>query len=129
MIQGYTSQTITESSSHGHLVVYTCLHCKSSKGIPAPPTQTNLAFATGTGLGAEKLEGRTPTVILGPLESSGLLTIAPPSQSQARKEEKKKKSTFSPRPLPLFARPDAGHVIFRGNQVMDQQGGLGVCFI
>jgi ribonuclease P protein subunit RPR2 len=123
------SQSLLESSSHGHLVVYTCLHCKSSKGIPAPPT-LNLALATGTGTGTEILEDRTSIAVLGSPESSSLLTMAPPSQSQVQKEEKKKKLIFSPRPrprpLPLFARPDAGHVIFRGNEVLDQQGGLGV---
>ena len=111
-----------ESSSHGHLVVYTCLHCKSSKGIPAPPT-LNFALATGTGTGTEELEGSTVTAVLGSLESSGSLTMAPPSQSQVQKDEKKK-LTFSPRPhprpLPLFARPDAGHVVFRGNEVLDK---------
>ena len=115
------SQTYLESSSHGHLVVYTCLHCKSSKGIPAPPT---LNLATGTGTGAEILEGSTSTAVLGSPESSSLLTMAPSSQSQVEK----KKLIFSPRPhprpLPLFARPDAGHVVFRGNEVLDKHGGL-----
>ena len=114
------SDPTQESSSHGHLVVYTCLHCNSSKSIPAPPT-LNPALATGTGTGTE-----------GSTESSGfsLTLAAPPSHSQVQKEEKKKqkKPTFSsrrphPRPLPLFARPDAGHVVFRGNEVLDQQGG------
>ena len=109
-----------ESSSHasGHLVVYTCLHCNSSKGIPAPPT-LNLALATVTGMGAGTLEGSTPTAVLGFSESSGSLTMAPPSQSQVRKDEKKK-LTFLPCPhprlLPLTARPYAGHVVFRGNE-------------
>ena len=31
---------ILESISHGHLVVYTCWHCKSTKGIPAPPVRS-----------------------------------------------------------------------------------------
>jgi hypothetical protein len=97
------------------------LHCNFSKGIPAPPT-LNLALATGTKV--EKLEGSTPAAVLGSPESSGLLTMAPPSQSQVQKEGKKKKNiTISPRPhprpLPLFARSDAGHVVFRGNEVMD----------
>jgi ribonuclease P protein subunit RPR2 len=76
------------------------------------------------------LEGGTPTAVLSSPESSGLLTMVPPSQPQVQKEEKKKKSIISPRrhrrPLPLFARPDAGHVVFRGNEVLDQKGGLGV---
>lgn len=121
------SQIKSESSSHGHLVVYTCLHCKSSKGIPSPPT-LNLVLATGTGTGTKELEGSTLAAVHGSLESSGSLTMAPPSQSHVQKEEKKN-LTFSPcphpRPLPLFARPDAGHVIFRGNEVLDQRGGLG----
>ena len=96
------------------------MHCKSSKGIPAPPT-LDLALATGTEKGAEILEGSTPTTVLGSPESSDLLTMT------ARKGEKKKNSIFSsrrhrrPRPLPLFARPEAGHVVFRGNEVLDQQ--------
>jgi ribonuclease P protein subunit RPR2 len=123
--QTFSNQIKLESSSHGHLVVYTCLHCESSKGIPAPPT-LYLALAAGTKEGAEKLEGSTPIAALGSPESSGWpLTMAPPSQSLVPKEEEKK-SIFSPRPpsrpppLPLFARPDAGHVIFRGNEVLDQ---------
>ena len=53
-----------------------------------------------------------------------------PSQSQIQKVEEKKKNEkkliFSrrPRPLPFFARPDAGHVVFRGNEALDQQGGF-----
>jgi hypothetical protein len=75
------------------------------------------------------LESSTSSAVLGSPESSGSLAImAPPSQSQVQKEGKKKKLIFSPpphpRPLPLFARPDAGHVVFRGNEVLDQQGGL-----
>jgi len=98
------SQIKLESSSHGHLVVYTCLHFKSSKGIPTPTL--NLALANGTGTRAERLEGST---VLGSPESSGLLTMAPTSRSQVQKEEKKKKLIFSPRPHPpLFVRPDVG---------------------
>jgi hypothetical protein len=75
-------------------------------------------------MGAEILEGSTATAVLGSPESSGSL-IAPPSQSQEGKKKKKKKLPRThPRPLPLFARPDAGHVVFRGNEVLDQQGGL-----
>ena len=115
------ARAFPESSSHGREVVYSCLHCKSSKGIPAPPT---LNLAAGTGTGAEKLKDST--------DFSGLLnTMAPlsPLQSQVQKEEKKKKEEkliFSPRPrpLPLFARPDSGHVVFRGNEVLNQQGGF-----
>ena len=100
------------------------MHCKSSKGIPAPPTLNLAGTGTGvTGPGAEELEDSTSTAVLGSPESSSLLTMAPPSQSQVRKEEKEKKLFFStrphPRPLPLFARPDAGHVVFRGNEVLD----------
>jgi hypothetical protein len=70
---------------------------------------------TGTGTGSKDST-----------ESSGFLnTMAPPSPSQSQiQKEKEKKLNFSPRPLPLFARPDAGHVVFRGNEVLDQQGGF-----
>lgn len=35
------------------------------------------------------------------------------------------------RSLPLSARQDAGHVIFRGNERLDldKEGGFGVCFV
>ena len=114
-----------ESSSHGHQVVYTCLHCKSSKGIPAPPT-LDLGLAAGTEASTEG-SGAVPGS-LGP-GSLGFPTMAHPSQSQVQKEEKKKKKKKKLHPLPLFARPDAGHVVFKGNEVLNQQEGLGVCFI
>jgi ribonuclease P protein subunit RPR2 len=75
------------------------LHCKSSKGIPAPPT---LNLATGIGTGAENSKDST----------------------EKKKKEKKLIVSPRPRPLPLFARPDAGHVVFRGNEVLDQKGGF-----
>jgi hypothetical protein len=72
------------------------------------------------------LESSTPAAVPGSPESSGLLTM---KQSQVQKEEKKKQKSTRPRLLPLFARPDTGHVVFKGNEVLNQQGGWGLCFI
>jgi len=122
---------VKKSSSHGHLVIYTCLHCKSSKGIPAPPTLP-LNHATNV---IEELEGslNTSTAVIGTSDKSGSFSTAVPSlQSpvQNGEKEKKKKSIHSSRLLPFFARPDAGHVVFKGSEVvvLDQRG-LGVCFV
>ncbi|KAF8800228.1 Rpr2-domain-containing protein [Phlegmacium glaucopus] len=128
------SVRVKKSSSHGHLVIYTCLHCHTSKSIPAPPTLP-LNPATRT----EEIEGRllnASTAVAGTSERpdiSGPLAMASPSQSQVPKEKKKKLIPSSPPPrlLPLFARPDAGHVLFKGNEVvvLDESSGLGVCFV
>ena len=116
-----------ESSSHGHLVIYTCLHCKTSKVIPAPPTlPPSLGASTES-----RFEGSgtaSTTAVHGTSESSDKpSSMADP---QVQKEENKSRRRL-PRPhlLPLFARPDVGHVVFRGNEVLDQQQGFGVCFI
>lgn len=120
------SVRVKKSSSHGHLVIYTCLHCKSSKGIPAPPT---LDVAAGTESSSILTDVRGSPGY----GSLGFPTMAHPSQSQVQKEEKtrtrRKKKTTRSRLLPLSARPDAGHVVFKGNEVLNQEGGLGVCFI
>lgn len=77
----------------------------------------------------EGLEGSVPaTAVPDSQKSLSLLTLAPPSQVQKEEKKKKQKSTSS-RLLPLFARSDAGHVVFKGNEVLNQQGGLGVFFV
>jgi len=125
----FASVRVRKSSSHGHLVIYTCLHCKTSKSIPSPSTlPLNLAVGTEESQGSLSAVPGSPESI----DKPSLLTMAPSSQSRVPKRERKRKEPIllSPRRLlPLFARPDAGHVVFRGNEVLDQQAGLGICFI
>ncbi|KIK09695.1 hypothetical protein K443DRAFT_298120 [Laccaria amethystina LaAM-08-1] len=109
---------VKRSSSHGHSVVYTCTGCKTSRRIPAPPTART---PSPRELQPQK-QRQTPAVT--PLLQE-ILNAHDPGQSKAdlpatketsiphRKREKK--ATLSRVP-PLFARQDAGHVTFRGNE-------------
>ena len=106
------------SSSHGHSVVYTCTGCKTSRRIPAPPTAHTPS--------PPELQPQTQPQIpaVAPLLQE-ILTAHDPSQFKAElpatKEtsvlhrKRDRKATLSCLP-PLFARQDAGHVTFRGNE-------------
>ena len=63
-------------------MLYSCLHCKATKSVPAPVT-----------IGVDKPEPSSSPSILGDRDI----------QKRAGH-------------LPLFARPNVGHVIFRGNE-------------
>ncbi|KDR67589.1 hypothetical protein GALMADRAFT_216431 [Galerina marginata CBS 339.88] len=121
LVAGTTASIRVKSSpTHGHVVLYTCLHCRTTKRIPAPPNADLV----------EQLD--TGEQVLGVVASD---TVIPHTQPEAPHQpnpanSRRKKRAF-PRPLPLFARRDAGHVVFRGNErlALDDDGlGLGTCF-
>ncbi|EDR11615.1 uncharacterized protein LACBIDRAFT_314015 [Laccaria bicolor S238N-H82] len=106
---------VKRSSSHGHSVVYTCTGCKTSRRIPAPPTAHSPSQP-------ELTQPQTPTAT--PLLQE-ILTAHDPSQPKAElpatnetlvPHRKCEKKATLPRLPPLFARQDAGHVTFRGNE-------------
>ncbi len=91
----------TGSGPHGHVVSYTCMACKTPRRIPAPaePRPTHAAPAGGEGTDKDlAMDVDTPAM---PLFNPH-----------------KKKVT---RELPLFARKDAGHIVFRGNVRLEPQ--------
>ncbi|KAF8971206.1 RNAse P Rpr2/Rpp21/SNM1 subunit domain-containing protein [Flammula alnicola] len=121
------SVRVKNSPCHGHIVVYTCLHCKTKKQIPAPPN-TNPTPITFPSLNSHLPEKQEPTPLPG---SSDALASHPSSVDPGRsKPNLRKKKPPMLHPLPLFARPDAGHVVFRGNErtMLDEDSGFGVCF-
>ncbi|ESK92048.1 ribonuclease p 21kda subunit [Moniliophthora roreri MCA 2997] len=81
---------IKASSSHGHVMTYTCTECRTSRRIPAPP----IIPSTST---AEVLDA-----------------IGTTAESSSRRKRKLQKP-ITPQNPPLFAR-DVGHIVFHGDQ-------------
>ncbi|KAJ3492780.1 hypothetical protein NLJ89_g11163 [Agrocybe chaxingu] len=95
--------------SHGHAMVYTCLHCKTTKRIPSPLTC---------------IESATPQIDTATMKSSTARQPGLVSEFRGGKRN-------SARLPPLSARTDAGHAVFRGGEelVIDQEVGTGLAFI
>ncbi|KII92605.1 hypothetical protein PLICRDRAFT_172677 [Plicaturopsis crispa FD-325 SS-3] len=94
LVPGSTANVrVRSSSSHGHIVVYTCLSCTTTRRLPAPPT----------------LDGSLPAAE----ESMSVDNVPGSSEApKATRNRRKKKQTKACVP-PLFER-DVGHVVFRG---------------
>ncbi|TFK44177.1 RNAse P Rpr2/Rpp21/SNM1 subunit domain-containing protein [Crucibulum laeve] len=107
---------VKKSTSHWHMMIYTCLHCKATRRIPAPPTQST-----------------TQSQPIPPKVREAKLTDAPMdsdntnSSSSTRKLVPAKRWKLR-RPLPLALRPDAGHAVFCGNNKIleESERGSGV---
>jgi len=86
------------------------MHCKQLKRIPAPSTTSTDPNPTG-----QETSQPPPA------------TTVQTTKSQHPRKPRKKALT---RPLPLFARIDAGHVFFSGNERLqvDQNRGVGTAF-
>jgi hypothetical protein len=104
--------TTEASGLHGHVLSYTCLACQTIRRIPAPaeprkalePTTSNAS--SGRHHGSEGMEDiLTDTAIVG--TSAGEDAFQP--------SQKKRKAPVTRLP-PFFARKDAGHIVFRGNE-------------
>ncbi|KAF9474693.1 Rpr2-domain-containing protein [Pholiota conissans] len=106
---------VKNSSCHGHVMVYTCMHCKATKRIPAPPNSTTSIPPSST---QHAIESTAHTVAQTSSENSNV------SLPLRRKDGR------MIHPLPLSARRDAGHIVFRGNERIaeDDDAGLGICF-
>jgi ribonuclease P protein subunit RPR2 len=102
-------------------MVYTCMHCKATKRIPAPPNSTTSMVTTPALLSSIHPAEEQATASLDTSTLSEVSTIS---------RKRRGKDYRSTHPLPLFARPDAGHVVFRGNEriISEDDAGLGICF-
>ncbi|OSX66023.1 hypothetical protein POSPLADRAFT_1133002 [Postia placenta MAD-698-R-SB12] len=125
MVSGTTADVrIRTSPVHGHVVCYICKSCSTSRRIPAPPVLDPDAQLD--------IQPSTPTlpapIVPGPEEeqSTGdamqVDTPAPTVPAAGlkgviRKPRTKEKKRPKPRLLPLFQRK--GHVVFRGNERLE----------
>ncbi|KAF8520343.1 RNAse P Rpr2/Rpp21/SNM1 subunit domain-containing protein [Hysterangium stoloniferum] len=108
LLPGTTASVRLKGSSRvGKKMVYTCLSCNTSRAIPAPNTPQPISDIVATQLTA----GPLPS----PLETPGALSGISTPQPSNRRKKRKEKLAHS---LPLFARSDAGHVVFRGNEII-----------
>ncbi|KAJ7077318.1 RNAse P Rpr2/Rpp21/SNM1 subunit domain-containing protein [Mycena belliarum] len=98
LVPGSTASVrVTTSRVHGHLMLYRCNSCNSTRRIPAPPTLTE----------------SDPASVPDTLTSEPAIVVdAGPSRPR-----KRKRRPASSRLPPLFAR-DAGHIVFRGNDTL-----------
>lgn len=116
-IPGHTvSVRVKGSSSHKHVVVYTCLKCSSSLRIVAPPTSSEVKLGKGVSPGDSELEPST----------EGLEAVPPagPQAVPTREPEASDQNSATTRcpQTPSFSRLDAGHVVFRGEQKLELDG-------
>jgi ribonuclease P protein subunit RPR2 len=101
-------------------MVYTCMHCRTTKRIPAPPNSTTSIT--------------TPALLssIQPAEEQATASLATSTSTEVSIISRKRrgKDDRNTHPLPLFARRDAGHVVFRGNEriASEDDAGLGICF-
>ncbi|QRV79095.1 RNase P Rpr2/Rpp21 subunit domain protein [Ceratobasidium sp. AG-Ba] len=101
LVPGSTASVRVKSSGpHGKVVSYTCFACNERRVIPAPPTKSPRDEET---------------------RPSGTDTQAPgPSQLQDRGGQQLSARRSKERPLPSFARLDAGHVVYRGTERVEE---------
>ncbi|KAF8149498.1 RNAse P Rpr2/Rpp21/SNM1 subunit domain-containing protein [Crassisporium funariophilum] len=131
LVPGSTASVrVKRSPCHGHIIVYTCLHCKTSKRIPSPPTIPLSSQDDGEDTAAPPHSTSAITSSSSARQSPSPL-IAPQTHMQfPAKPKRRKRKPITPHTLCLSARPDAGHAVFRGNErvTLDEHSGLGVCF-
>jgi ribonuclease P protein subunit RPR2 len=103
------------------------LNCKTTKRIPAPATSSSGSAALDFNLSNDP----APDVSAPRDSNPQTQPISSSSQNQRDKPNIQMKKPPKYRSLPLSARQDAGHVVFRGNERLDldKEGGFGVCFM
>ncbi|KAH7919734.1 Rpr2-domain-containing protein [Leucogyrophana mollusca] len=106
LVPGTTAKIrVKTSKSHGHLVTYSCIGCKTSRRIPAPPTLHVDTSSSASASGHATSEAA-------PTNQESAMTDCPPTGNVVQRSVKK---SVVPRLPPHFAR-DIGHVVFCGNE-------------
>ncbi|KIJ39862.1 hypothetical protein M422DRAFT_174598 [Sphaerobolus stellatus SS14] len=107
LLPGVTASVrVKGTSGRSNKVLYTCLSCDASRAIPAPPVGSSSSFTS-----VPTIPNETTTSIATP----GLTVSADTDATMSSKKTKRIRAK-KPRPLPLFARPDAGHIVYIGNE-------------
>jgi ribonuclease P protein subunit RPR2 len=104
------------------------LNCKTTKRIPAPPTPGSGSAALDFNL-SDDLDPAPGVSALRDFNSQSQ-PMSSGSYKQSDEPTIRMKKPRKYRSLPLSARQDAGHVVFRGNERLYlDKGGLGICFM
>ncbi|EPQ57096.1 Rpr2-domain-containing protein [Gloeophyllum trabeum ATCC 11539] len=118
-----TSATVRvkSSSSHGHIVTYTCSTCHTSRRIPAPPVLLAEPGISSQEQGGSSSQPGGEQPATGDDQTMNVL----PERVQEHGESspakgKKGRRTVAPRLPPFFER-DVGHVVFRGNEKLEEK--------
>ncbi|KAI0089286.1 RNAse P Rpr2/Rpp21/SNM1 subunit domain-containing protein [Irpex rosettiformis] len=109
LVPGSTASVrVNGSGPHGHAISYTCLSCHTSRRIPAPAEPLDIS---------EDSES-TSTAGMGEPNDQAEMDIDTRLASSVSLGKRKKGVTRRP---PLFARKDAGHIVYRGNERLEPQ--------
>ncbi|KDN34076.1 hypothetical protein RSAG8_12835, partial [Rhizoctonia solani AG-8 WAC10335] len=102
------SVRVKTSRPHGRVISYTCFSCRTARVIPAAPTIPSHQAPRDRGTpctSEQRAEGDGVQGFIGAdVESS----VNAPKADQRRRRRSKA------RPVPFFARVDAGHVVYQG---------------
>ncbi|TCD68269.1 hypothetical protein EIP91_011235 [Steccherinum ochraceum] len=103
---------VKASATHGNMMVFTCMSCKKSRRIPAPPTLQE----------ETPIAGRDPPqASAAAAEDDDTMAIDPSTTTDPRMRKRRGKKKNIARLPPLFDR-DAGHVLFQGNKEVEMKG-------
>ena len=117
---------IIESTSHGHAMVYMCTDCRTTRRIPAPPTlasdvPSHASTSESSAPPNPDLAGVMAVDVTAMPDATQTVENAQSSSRASGGRVKARKKTAVPRRPPLFAR-DVGHVVFCGNERLDDTG-------
>ncbi|PIL35962.1 hypothetical protein GSI_01622 [Ganoderma sinense ZZ0214-1] len=127
LLPGSTASVrIRTSGSHRQVVTYTCLACRSSRRIPAPPVlDVNAAAPDSAGPStAQAAQPSTSTSTSGTLAGAlaDIMDVDPPTRPaeplQKKGKGRNRRRRAVPHVPPLFERP--GHVVFRGAEQLTE---------
>ncbi|KAJ1304299.1 hypothetical protein OPQ81_005459 [Rhizoctonia solani] len=109
------SVRVKTSRPHGKVISYTCFSCRTVRVIPAAPTlQSHQHQAPQDQDITITKEQRADQ------DDTHASTSIDESNTTAPKPDQHKRGRSKARPVPFFARMDAGHVVYRGPERTDR---------
>ncbi|KAL5631715.1 hypothetical protein ACGC1H_007277 [Rhizoctonia solani] len=105
------SVRVKTSRPHGKVISYTCFSCRTARVIPAAPTLPS--YQAPQDPEAHTSQGAAPDDARGPTEADVESSV------NGSKADQRRGRISKARPVPFFARVDAGHVVFRGLERVD----------
>jgi len=123
LIPGSTAIVRVKSlPSHRHAVTYTCLSCNTCRRTPAPPTllsRPDASILEPSDILPSPSQHSIPLAQISEAMDIDILETINSRQKVNKRNKKKKKTPPVPRLPPLFGR-DVGHVMFRGNERLEE---------